>query len=59
MKDSMTMLKGVAAGMAAGLVVGFGAKMVMDDSKKGLKKKAKKVMDTVENMSDTVKYIFK
>lgn len=59
MKDKMTTVKGVAAGMAAGLLVGFTAKALMDDSKRGLKKKANKVMNTVEDMADTVKYIFK
>ena len=59
MKNSMNTVKGVAAGMAAGMLVGFTAKALMDDSKKGLKKKANKVMNTVEDMADTVKYIFK
>ena len=59
MKGSMSVIKGAAAGMAMGLLVGFGTKMIMDDSKKGLKKKANKVMNTVEEMADTVKYIFK
>lgn len=59
MKNTMNTVKGVAAGMAAGLLVGFTAKALMDDSKKGLKKKANKVMNTVEDMADTVKYIFK
>ena len=55
----MNTVKGVAAGMAAGLLVGFTAKALMDDSKKGLKKKANRVMNTVEDMADTMKYIFK
>lgn len=59
MKNGMSMIKNVAAGIAAGMLVGFTAKALMDDSKRGLKKKANKVMNTVEDMADTVKYIFK
>ena len=57
--NAMNIVKGAAIGMVSGVVVGFVGKKMIDDGKRGLKKKADRAMNTIENIADTVKYMFK
>ena len=57
--NAMNIAKGAAIGMVSGIVVGFVGKKMIDDGKRGLKKKADRAMNTIENIADTVKYMFK
>ncbi len=58
----MNVVKGAAIGMVSGVVVGFVGKKMIDDGKRGLKrafkKKTDRAMSTIENIADTVKYMF-
>ncbi len=55
----MGVAKGVAFGMATGMVAGYVGKKMMDDGSRGLRKKANKALDTMENIASTAKYIFR
>lgn len=57
--NAMGVVKGVAVGMATGMVAGYVGKMMMDTGKHGLRKKANKALDTMENIASTAKYIFR
>lgn len=56
---TMGVIKGVAFGMASGMVVGYVGKNMMGMSKHTMKKKANKAINTMENIASTAKYIFK
>ncbi|MBR2714915.1 MAG: hypothetical protein IKB73_01755 [Ruminococcus sp.] len=56
---AMNVVKGVAFGMASGMVAGFVGKKMMDEGKKGMRKKANRAIDTMENIASTAKYIFR
>ena len=57
-KNTMGIVKGVGAGLAAGAVVGFiGSQMMKND--KQMKKKAGKAMHAVGDLLDNVQYMFK
>ncbi|MBQ0097535.1 MAG: hypothetical protein KBS62_01190 [Oscillospiraceae bacterium] len=55
----MSVVKGVTFGMASGIVVGFVGKKMLDDGKYGLKRKANRAIDTMEDIAETAKYIFR
>ena len=55
----MSAMKGMAIGVASGMVAGYVGKKMYDDGKRGLKKKANKAIDTMENITSTAKYIFR
>ncbi len=57
-KDTMTTLKGVGAGLVAGMMFGFVSSVMMNDSRKS-KRKANKAIDTVENILEGMQEIFK
>ncbi len=57
--NTMGIVKGVAVGMATGMVAGYVGKAMMSTGKNGLKKKANKALDTMENIASTAKYIFR
>ena len=57
-KDTMTTLKGVGAGLIAGMMFGFVSSVMMNDSRKS-KRKANKAIDTVENILEGMQEIFK
>ena len=57
-KSTAKVLKGVTAGAAAGMAVGYLGKN-MTDNKKQLKKKAGKAIETFSDIVDTVSYMFK
>lgn len=57
--NAMSVVKGVAVGMATGMVAGYVGKKMMDENRRGLKKKANKALDTMENIASTAKYIFR
>lgn len=57
--NAMNIAKGVAVGMATGAVVGYVGRNMMNKGKYGMKKKANKAIDTMENIAQTAKYIFK
>lgn len=54
----MTLAKGAAIGMAAGMAVGYLGKKSFDDNPK-MKKKADKAMNAMESIIDTAQYMFK
>ncbi len=54
----MGVVKGVVGGMAAGAVVGFAGKSMMDKKPK-MKKKANKAIRTMGEILDTAHYMFK
>lgn len=55
----MSVVKGMAFGMASGMVAGYVGKKMLDDGKKGMRKKANRAIDTMENIASTAKYIFR
>lgn len=55
----MGIVKGVAFGMATGAVAGYVGKKMMDEGKRGMRKKANRAIDTMENIASTAKYIFR
>jgi hypothetical protein len=55
----MGIVKGVAFGMATGAVAGYVGKKMMESGKRGMRKKANKALDTMENIASTAKYIFR
>ena len=57
-KSTAKVLKGVTAGAAAGMAVGYLGKN-MTDNKKQLKKKAGKAIETFSDIVATVSYMFK
>lgn len=57
--NTMSVVKGVAVGMATGAVVGYVGRNMMGKGKYGMKKKANKAFDTMENIASTAKYIFR
>lgn len=60
MKNSTAgILVGMTLTMASGIAVGMMGKKMMDENKRMLKRKARKVADTVENIADTTRYMFK
>lgn len=56
-RNTANVVKGVGAGLVAGMVFGFAGSAMMKDNKK-CRKKAAKAMDTVEDFIDGVKDIF-
>lgn len=54
----MNIMKGVAVGMMAGIAVGCCGRKMYDENPK-LKKKANKVIHTMESMLDTCHYMFR
>ena len=57
-KGAMSVVKGVAGGMIAGMAVGAIGKSMIDKKPK-LKKKANKAMNTFGQIIDTAQYMFK
>lgn len=57
-RSTMKVVKGVTAGIATGMLVGYVGKN-MTDNKKQIKKKASKAMETMSDVVDTVSYMFK
>ena len=57
-KSTAKVLKGITAGAAAGMAVGYLGKN-MTDNKKQIKKKAGKAMETFSDVIDTMSYMFK
>ena len=57
-KGTMSVVKGIAGGMIAGMAVGAIGK-TMIDSKPKLRKKANKAMNTFGQIIDTAQYMFK
>ena len=57
-KSTAKALKGLTAGVATGMLVGYMGKN-MTDNKKQIKKKANKAMETFGDVIDTVSYMFK
>ena len=56
-KNTMSVLKGIGAGLAAGMIVGFAGTLMLGDSKK-YKKKTAKAMGAAGELIDSVKEIF-
>ncbi len=56
-RNTMSVIKGVGAGLATGMVVGFVGSVMLKDNKK-YKKKTAKAISTVEDLIDGVKDIF-
>lgn len=54
----MSMIKGAALGMAAGLAVGYMSKKTIDENPK-MKRKEHKAMQALESLMDTAQYMFK
>lgn len=57
-KSTMKVVKGVTAGIAAGVVMGYIGKQMSHD-KRHMKKKANRAIETMNDMMDTVSYIFR
>ena len=57
-KRTTNVLKGAAGGAAVGLMMGYLGKNAVG-SKKDIKKKAGKAMESLSNVMDTVAYLFK
>ena len=57
-KGAMSVVKGIAGGMIAGMAVGAIGKSMIDKKPK-LRKKASKAMNTVGQIIDTAQYMFK
>ena len=57
-KSTAKALKGLTAGVATGMLLGYMGKN-MTDNKKQIKKKANKAMETFGDVIDTVSYMFK
>lgn len=57
--NAMGIAKGVAIGMVTGVVAGYVGNTMMNTGKRGIKKKASKALDTMENIASTAKYIFR
>lgn len=57
--NAMGIAKGVAVGMMTGMVAGYVGKSMMVTGKSGIRKKANKALDTMENIASTAKYIFR
>ncbi len=55
----MSVVKGVAFGMATGMAAGYVGKKMMDEGKHAMRKKANRAIDTMENIASTAKYIFR
>ena len=57
-KQAMNVAKSIGAGVATGMIVGFvGSKMIGNDRRS--RKKARKTLDSVGQVIDDIKYIFK
>lgn len=56
-KNTLSVIKGVGCGLAAGMVVGFVGSVMLKDNKK-YKKKTAKAISTVEDLIEGVKDIF-
>ena len=56
-KNTMSVIKGIGAGLAAGMIVGFAGTLMLGDSKK-YKKKTAKAMGAAGELIDSVKEIF-
>ena len=54
----MSMVKGAALGMAAGLAVGYISKKTINENPK-MKRKEHKAMQALESLMDTAQYMFK
>ena len=57
-KGAMSVVKGVAGGMLAGVAVGAIGKTMIDKKPK-LRKKAHKAMNTMGQIIDTAQYMYK
>ena len=57
-KGAMSVVKGIAGGMIAGVAVGAIGKSMIDKKPK-LRKKANRAMNTVGQIIDTAQYMFK
>ncbi len=56
-KNTMNVIKGIGAGLAAGMIVGFAGTLMLGDTKK-YKKKTAKAMGAAGELIDSVKEIF-
>lgn len=57
-RNTMGIIKGVGAGLAAGMTVGFVGGQMMKNQKQ-MKKKAGKAMHAVGDLFENVQYMFK
>lgn len=55
---TMGVVKGIGTGLAAGAVIGIVGSYAMNN-KKSLKKKSKKLMNTMTDVVDNMQYMFK
>ncbi len=55
----MSVAKGMATGLMVGAVAGYVGKKLKDDGTGMLKRKANRAKNTMENIADTAKYIFR
>lgn len=58
-KSTMNVVKGVSAGLMAGMAMGYVGKKMMDKNSNQLKKKASKAVHTMGNLLDTAQYMLK
>lgn len=56
--NMMSIAKGIAGGMIAGMAVGYAGKKMME-SKPKMRKKANKAIHTVGQILDTAQYMFR
>ncbi len=56
-RNTASVVKGVGAGLIAGMMFGFAGSAMLKENKK-YRKKAARAMDTVEDLIDGVKDIF-
>lgn len=57
-KNAMNVVKGIGAGAAAGIIMGFVGSQIIANDKKA-KKKANKTLHSVGNFIDNMEYMFK
>ena len=58
-KNTMKVVKGVTAGVAVGVIASYVGKAITNNDKKQMKKKANKAIHTMNDVMDTVSYMFK
>ncbi len=58
-KNTMSMVKGIGAGIATGVVVGYMGSKLMKTSPKRIKKRAGKAMHAMGDLVEGVSYMFK
>lgn len=59
MKNAMNIVKGVGAGLATGMLVGYMGSKAMSKNPRQMKRKANKTMQAVGEIVNGVSYMFK